>query len=89
MKRLLVDMGQDQGDVLFPAAFQKVIQRIHGSGIQSRHAAHTKDQAAGARVGHNIPYLVCRTEEQRSSDCLLYTSPSPRDQRPSRMPSSA
>ena len=26
---------------------------------------------------------------QQTSDCLLYTSPSPRDQRGSRMPSSA
>ena len=28
-------------------------------------------------------------EEEEEEDCLLYTSPSPRDQRGSRMPSSA
>ena len=28
-------------------------------------------------------------EDEESDDCLLYTSPSPRDQRGSRMPSSA
>ena len=34
--------------------------------------------------------LECRMEETRHpSYCLLYTSPSPRDQRGSRMPSSA
>ena len=31
----------------------------------------------------------CDTIERRRNDCLLYTSPSPRDQRGSRMPSSA
>ena len=37
-------------------------------------------ERAGIRNGHT--YTHCR-------DCLLYTSPSPRDQRGSRMPSSA
>ena len=36
-----------------------------------------------AVVDHNIPTT------DRSKGCLLYTSPSPRDQRGSRMPSSA
>ena len=35
----------------------------------------------------NIDSLAVDLE--RASDCLLYTSPSPRDQRGSRMPSSA
>ena len=34
-------------------------------------------------------YGVCRTPSQDLSDCLLYTSPSPRDRTRSRMPSSA
>ena len=35
----------------------------------------------------NLPKLALKTEEFRG--CLLYTSPSPRDKRQSRMPSSA
>ena len=34
-------------------------------------------------------YLLIRLEKDHSVNCLLYTSPSPRDQRGSRMPSSA
>ena len=37
--------------------------------------------------GHIITFFTSRIEEHR--DCLLYTSPSPRDKRQSRMPSSA
>ena len=40
----------------------------------------------------DLMYLVCSAVEKTirgSKDCLLYTSPSPRDQRGSRMPSSA
>ena len=37
----------------------------------------------------NKPYLICRTKSDLRQDCLLYTSPSPRDQRGSRMPASA
>ena len=33
--------------------------------------------------------FILRKSRQAFSDCLLYTSPSPRDQRGSRMPSSA
>ena len=33
--------------------------------------------------------LVVLLVDEQSEDCLLYTSPSPRDQRGSRMPSSA
>ena len=40
----------------------------------------------------NINYIIGRLENKNKADlktCLLYTSPSPRDQRGSRMPSSA
>ena len=33
--------------------------------------------------------LAFKSKNKRHSDCLLYTSPSPRDQRGARMPSSA
>ena len=35
------------------------------------------------------PYMRGRMSDEPSYSCLLYTSPSPRDQRGSRMPSSA
>ena len=40
-----------------------------------------------ADISMSNPRLDCF--EQEPEDCLLYTSPSPRDQRGSRMPSSA
>ena len=36
----------------------------------------------------SLPYLPC-FRARHTNNCLLYTSPSPRDQRGSRMPSSA
>ena len=53
-----------------------------------------------ARLSHPIPekvwdrrsdeiYIVSQTNDVNNTNCLLYTSPSPRDQRGSRMPSSA
>ena len=37
----------------------------------------------------HLPGYVNNYEEAKNKGCLLYTSPSPRDQRGSRMPSSA
>ena len=50
--------------------------------IISRKAANERPSKLGLRVGQKISlrYLI---------SCLLYTSPSPRDKRQSRMPSSA
>ena len=36
-----------------------------------------------------IEYVPTKGREEQYKDCLLYTSPSPRDKRQSRMPSSA
>ena len=51
------------------------------------------DEGAKARFGLMVAgSLLCRRDFGRRmswSSCLLYTSPSPRDQRGSRMPSSA
>ena len=43
----------------------------------------------GAEVEHVGGWLVTNGDCDRVSDCLLYTSPSPRDRQKSRMPSSA
>ena len=45
-----------------------------------------RDEAARAIVATHVDEIL---ESLQSSGCLLYTSPSPRDQRGSRMPSSA
>ena len=42
-----------------------------------------------ALADHQCVVVRQKLTEQRHYDCLLYTSPSPRDQRGSRMPSSA
>ena len=41
------------------------------------------------RVANALPYGNIAVTDDRCTSCLLYTSPSPRDQRGSRMPSSA
>ena len=51
---------------------------------QPRVAVQTQIPAVGIVVG--VGRIALR---QRLGNCLLYTSPSPRDQRGSRMPSSA
>ena len=55
--------------------------------------AHSSDIVAGPEEGSKIGEVTGTTiygqEFQLSKFCLLYTSPSPRDQRGSRMPSSA
>ena len=49
--------------------------------IHKPHAAH--------RADHGKPRVLQQAELERYCDCLLYTSPSPRDLSTSRMPSSA
>ena len=72
-------------------------QSVAGDVIQSE-AYH--EQAGEYRRGWPFPYLTYKAEHGDSKTtyydfsytyqpCLLYTSPSPRDQRGSRMPSSA
>ena len=43
----------------------------------------------GCGTGSNYRYLYPKLKKRQSWDCLLYTSPSPRDLYRSRMPSSA
>ena len=60
------------------------------SGVQNK---FTFDLTGGGKrmdVGDDsIKFSFLKPNEQRSIDCLLYTSPSPRDRTRSRMPSSA
>ena len=43
----------------------------------------------GDQHGEELHYRITTTEIEEAYRCLLYTSPSPRDKRQSRMPSSA
>ena len=84
----------------YAAAFQHEMMNAFGLGEQfvaSRVAATSREAAPEQRTGpppmdeaalRDLP-VVRATEEDLAKDCLLYTSPSPRDGLLSRMPSSA
>ena len=66
------------------------------SAVEVKTADTYKDDGHAYRQGLMDPHmgviepgLVCPTDNCKYDDCLLYTSPSPRDKRQSRMPSSA
>ena len=73
-----------------------LIQTLEALGAEVRWAScnifSTQDHAAAAIAARGIPVFAVKgetLEEYWDYTCLLYTSPSPRDQRGSRMPSSA
>ena len=53
------------------------------------HRVNITDEAVEASVRLSSRYLQDRFLPDKAIDCLLYTSPSPRDAHESRMPSSA
>ena len=55
-----------------------------GSGREAKRARASAGIAREPYIKRKLPYFDILDE-----DCLLYTSPSPRDKRQSRMPSSA
>ena len=59
---------------------------IDGAGIGSCMAAN---KVPGVRAAMAYDVSSARNSREHNNACLLYTSPSPRDQRGSRMPSSA
>ena len=66
-----------------------VIQFVPGGPVEQMIAQLTGDNVeATARFGGGSPQET-RDTSQSLQICLLYTSPSPRDKRQSRMPSSA
>ena len=74
-------MRKDQAGDPIPAHFITEVSVFHGD--QPVMQGHW-----GAAVSAN-PFLGVRFAGGESGDCLLYTSPSPRDRQKSRMPSSA
>eukprot|EP00657_Telonema_sp_P-1_P007051 TRINITY_DN26628_c0_g2_i2.p1 TRINITY_DN26628_c0_g2~~TRINITY_DN26628_c0_g2_i2.p1 ORF type:complete len:122 (-),score=44.38 TRINITY_DN26628_c0_g2_i2:31-396(-) len=57
-------------------------------GEESSNALKVQQTFLGIKLMHEISHLI-HTEFRLKKDCLLYTSPSPRDRTRSRMPSSA
>ena len=58
--------------------------------VQSFRKMIIQDMFPVVAAGGEARYAVWKTEHKpNANSCLLYTSPSPRDQRGSRMPSSA
>ena len=62
----------------------QILGLVQGNTVRAKHAG--RDIAAGLK---NLVGGELKGYTELLTDCLLYTSPSPRDQRGSRMPSSA
>ena len=57
--------------------------------VAPEHCKRMKELARGGEYDNVVFHRVIDDFMAQTGDCLLYTSPSPRDQRGSRMPSSA
>ena len=69
--------------------FTHAAEELHlTQGAVSQQIRHLESQL-GVALFKRLPRGLGLTEEGQSYLCLLYTSPSPRDKRQSRMPSSA
>ena len=68
------------GDQLIPIA-----REVEETLVEAERQVSGKDSDLSGRIKLSLPAVPVT----HVSDCLLYTSPSPRDQRGSRMPSSA
>ena len=66
---------------------RQIVQLQRQLGVTTLYVTH--DQVEAMTMGHRIAVLNAGRLQQLGTPCLLYTSPSPRDQRGSRMPSSA
>ena len=80
------DLADQMPRVLPGVGFSANIEQVPGNPIQK--VVRTPNRA-GACGLHVVPQADGSLYLGASNDCLLYTSPSPRDQRGSRMPSSA
>ena len=80
-------VGLDRGDQL-----QRYVLAEHGDGIDKGKGLQGRGTALGrlrrAALALEAPDRVIAVQSD-NQPCLLYTSPSPRDKRQSRMPSSA
>ena len=79
---LLVVMGGSQGAVGLNRMVRAILPKLLNQGCRVVHLTGGNDPEINQMEHPNLA-------ERRFSDCLLYTSPSPRDLSTSRMPSSA
>ena len=66
----------------------QIVDRLENRGLVERHVSLTDRRSHALRITDTGKTMLAVLKEQAIA-CLLYTSPSPRDQRGSRMPSSA
>ena len=85
----------DKADKTITVKIERRVKHPTYSKIMKRSTkVHAHDEENMAKVGDVVTVQECRPYSKSKtwkllSDCLLYTSPSPRDKRQSRMPSSA
>ena len=72
-----------------PFAGVKAADRVGAACWQARNSDNSVYARGNLHRSEDCLYLNVFTGAARSDDCLLYTSPSPRDRQKSRMPSSA
>ena len=72
----------------FELASRIVCKQLIGSGLRVRWSSQSQNKRLQCTVPLG-PIETIRLFDSKSTTCLLYTSPSPRDKRQSRMPSSA
>ena len=85
-------MNKDKKILMRPKYIGKPIERFEDSKFLSGNAKYTSD----INIDKMLQLVFVRSDEAHAKikyieykDCLLYTSPSPRDRQKSRMPSSA
>ena len=82
-------------DESFDAYYTQMRKRKQGMGGMDNSMGANTNQAMGASPGNRdsyfgiVPGICPAARDGHTCDCLLYTSPSPRDVEESRMPSSA
>ena len=86
---MMKKLGMKEGEALEHSWLNKTIanaqKKVEGMHYDARKQLLEYDDVANDQ--RKVVYEL--RDELMSKDCLLYTSPSPRDQRGSRMPSSA
>ena len=86
---LLIDLP-GHGFSKLPAPNESSLQSVvNGSMELIKKISFVPDLIVGHSAGAAIAVLLTEQIETKNGTCLLYTSPSPRDKRQSRMPSSA
>ena len=97
--RVLFDLGELDGEVIYDDLRKQVSDQKYFHYFEASNQIQVRETGARLRIFRNIIETAKKkladgkigfmTYQLKFQDCLLYTSPSPRDQRGSRMPSSA